>query len=79
MGKDIERDTFEEREYTRFAQRLEENLSALQDLLDQPGFGVGPATMGAELELCLVDDAGRPFPATRRCVSPPPITGSPSS
>jgi hypothetical protein len=62
MGKDIERDTFEESEYARFAQRLERCLSVLQDLLDQPGFGVGPATMGAELELFLVDDAGRPLP-----------------
>ena len=62
MGKDIERDTFDEREYARFAQRLEQNLSALQDLLDRPGFGVGPTTVGAELELFLVDDAGRPMP-----------------
>ena len=27
-----------------------------------PGFGTGPVTIGAELELCLVDDAARPLP-----------------
>src|SRR4029450_3899466 len=31
-------------------------------LLDRPGFGTGPTTVGAELELCLVDDQGRALP-----------------
>ena len=77
MGKDIERDTFDEREFIRFAQRLEENLSALQDLLDRSGFGVGPTTIGAELELFLIDDAGRPLPrnqAVRVASADPRVT-----
>src|SRR5215471_1037973 len=77
MGQDIERDTFDELEYTRFAQRLEENLSALQDLLDRSGFGVGPTTIGAELELFLIDDAGRPLPrnqAVRVASADPRVT-----
>ena len=34
----------------------------LGQLLERPGFGTGPATIGAELELFLVDSAGRPLP-----------------
>ena len=62
MGKDIERETFDELEYIRFGQRLQQCLSTLKALLDRPGFGVGQTTMGAELELFLVDAAGRPLP-----------------
>ena len=36
-------------------------LSTLGQLLARPGFGVGPATLGAELELFLVDGAARPL------------------
>ena len=77
MGKDVERDTFDELEYSRFAQRLEQCLSALEKLLDRPGFGVGPATIGAELELFLVDYAGRPLPrnqAVRAASADPRVT-----
>ena len=77
MGKDVERDTFDELEYARFAQRLEQCLSALEELLDRPGFGVGPATIGAELELFLVDHAGRPLPrnqAVRAASADPRVT-----
>ena len=60
-----------------FAQRLEQCLSALEKLLDRPGFGVGPATIGAELELFLVDYAGRPLPrnqAVRAASADPRVT-----
>ena len=36
--------------------------SALERLLERPGFGTGPATVGAELELFLVDGQGRALP-----------------
>jgi gamma-glutamyl:cysteine ligase YbdK (ATP-grasp superfamily) len=77
MGKDIERDTFDEPEYIRFARRLEQCLSVLKELLERPGFGVGPATIGAELELFLVDSAGRPLPrnqAVRAASADPRVT-----
>jgi len=38
--------------------RLDECLVALGRLLQRPGFGTGPATVGAELELFLVDGQG---------------------
>jgi hypothetical protein len=65
MGTEIDREEFDERDYLRFAERLGECLCALGQLLEQPGFGVGPATMGAELELFLVDGAGRPLPCNQ--------------
>ena len=65
MGTEIAREEFAERDYLRFAERLNECLSALRQLLDRPGFGVGPATIGAELELFLVDGAARPLPHNR--------------
>lgn len=34
----------------------------LEALLGQPGFGVGPASLGAELEVALVDAQARPLP-----------------
>ena len=65
MGTDINQEQFDESDYARFTERLEECLSALGQLLRRPGFGVGPATVGAELELFLVDAAGRPLPSNQ--------------
>jgi hypothetical protein len=62
VGRDITQEEFDERDYARFATRLDECLRQLRLTLAQPGFGIGPATIGAELELCLVDEAGRALP-----------------
>src|SRR5215470_4404673 len=62
MGSDIDQTEFDDSDNARFAERLEECLSALGQLLERPGFGVGPATVGAELELFLVDAAARLLP-----------------
>jgi gamma-glutamyl:cysteine ligase YbdK (ATP-grasp superfamily) len=77
LGTDIDQEDFGERDYLRFAERLEECLTALGHLLERPGFGAGPATVGAELELFLVDTAARPLPhnqAIRAAVADPRIT-----
>ena len=65
MGAQIQKETFEEEDYARFAARLTECLEALRLLLARPGFGEGPATVGAELELNVIDAAGRPLPRNR--------------
>jgi hypothetical protein len=65
MGLDIERDEFSEEEFERFSARLREDLDALEELLGRPGFGAGPNSLGAELEVFLVDDAARPLPLNR--------------
>jgi hypothetical protein len=65
MGIEIDRDTFSDAEFARFAERLQQSLAALDDVLRRPGFGEGAATVGAELELCLVDEAGHALPYNR--------------
>ncbi len=62
MGTEITREKFTGRDYARFTERLERCLSELGQLLGQPGFGAGPVTVGAELELFLVDGVARPLP-----------------
>ena len=77
MGTGIDKAQFDERDYSRFRERLEECLSGLGQLLERPGFGAGPATVGAELELFLVDGAARPLPhnqAIRAAAADPRVT-----
>ena len=77
MGIDIAKARFDECDYSRFRERLEECLSALGQLLERPGFGAGPATLGTELELFLVDGAARPLPhnqAIRAAAADPRVT-----
>jgi hypothetical protein len=61
MGTDIDQESFQEADYAQFERRLQECLTTLGRLLERPGFGVGPVTLGAELELFLVDPAARPL------------------
>ena len=62
MGLEIDREQFSEDDFCAFSARLERSLRALQQLLGRPGFGHGPLSIGCELELNLVDAAGRPLP-----------------
>jgi hypothetical protein len=77
MGIDIDQEEFDDRDYSRFAEGLEECLSTFGQLIDRFGFGAGPATVGAELELFLVDAAARPLPhnqVIRAAVADPRVT-----
>jgi len=66
MGLSIDRDQFEEEEYTRFEKRLTQSLQALEHfLVEQPGFGEGPLTIGAELELSIINSQGQAYPINR--------------
>ena len=62
MGTEIERTDFSEEDSRRFRERLDDCLALLRSTLDEPGFGQGERTVGAELELYLVDESGRPAP-----------------
>ncbi len=62
MGIEIDRDEFEPAEFARFDARLARCLAALETLLARPGFGTGEPSLGAELEVTLVDAQGRPLP-----------------
>jgi gamma-glutamyl:cysteine ligase YbdK (ATP-grasp superfamily) len=73
----IDNENFGDHDYARFAERLAECLSAFGQLLERPGFGVGRATIGAELELFLVDHNTRPLPynqAIRAAVADPRVS-----
>lgn len=61
MGIEIDRIAFGAEDFRAFEAQLEENLADLEALLAKPDFGAGPATLGAELELYLVDADGRPL------------------
>ncbi|MBX7084017.1 MAG: glutamate--cysteine ligase [Nannocystaceae bacterium] len=65
MGLAIERSEFDEHDRARFDARLHASLAVLRTLLQRPGFGEGPASLGAEVELDLVDAEGRPAPCNR--------------
>lgn len=65
MALAITRDTFAAADYDAFASRCEAQLARLEAACARPGFGAGPPTIGAELELPLVDAAWRPAPVNR--------------
>ena len=65
MGLEIDREHFDEGDSVRFDRKLGQCLTALSELLARPGFGQGPPSIGAELEMDLVDETGAPFPANR--------------
>ncbi|MEH6451664.1 MAG: hypothetical protein V7782_01360 [Psychromonas sp.] len=55
MGKNIHKSEFEPHEFEQYCQSLNKNLDAFKQLLAQPGFGEGPPSFGAELELYIID------------------------
>jgi gamma-glutamyl:cysteine ligase YbdK (ATP-grasp superfamily) len=65
MGLAINHETFSDAEYARFDARLRADLDALAIVLERPGFGVGETTLGAELELCIVDEASHALGVNR--------------
>lgn len=62
MGIDIERVDFDESDMLRFKKKLKQQLAHLQKTLDNPNFGTKTPSIGAELELYLIDQQGRPLP-----------------
>ena len=69
MGLDIDKTVFSGEDYQAFAIRLEENLDCLEQLLAQPGFGEGPASLGSELEMYIVDSSGDPLYANEEILA----------
>ncbi|MBM4361710.1 MAG: hypothetical protein FJ104_03440 [Deltaproteobacteria bacterium] len=69
MGMEIDRIEFTAEEHRAYEDKLRRDLAALRSVLARPGFGVGPSSLGAELELHLVDAAGRPVPDNQRVLA----------
>ena len=61
MGREIDHFDFTDADFVNFSARLRDNLKALEVLIARPGFGEGELSFGAELELYIVDDEGRPL------------------
>jgi hypothetical protein len=59
MASEVPREHFTEADLADFRRRLHESLAVLEEVLRRPGFGVGEMTMGAELEVSIVDSEGR--------------------
>jgi len=69
MGLEVDRAEFEDADYAQFARRLGDSLDVLEELLARPGFGEGPASIGAELEVSLVDADARPLFGNQRVLA----------
>jgi hypothetical protein len=69
VGKAVDREEFDEEEYARFSGHLRRCLEALDLVLRRPDFGRGGRTIGAELEMFLVDAGGRPLPLNQKVLS----------
>lgn len=69
MGLLVDRCSFTEDEYHHAGTRLRENLTALKALLDRPGFGHGDTSLGAEVELSIVDDDAQALPLNREVLA----------
>ncbi len=68
MGFELLREQFAESDFASFTARLTDSLAALRLLLARPGFGEGPVSLGAELELNLIDERGRACLVNRRAL-----------
>jgi len=62
MGLQITREHFEEEDYRSFGERLRRSLSALDQLLQRSEFGKGAQSIGAEMELSIIDENRRALP-----------------
>ena len=65
MGIEINSTSFTQDDFQAFNDRLEENLAALCALTEDPAFGRGPGSLGAELEMYIVDGQGNPLYANQ--------------
>jgi len=60
MGDEIQKEHFEQADYDRFQQRLEQETELLRSLFAKRAFDNSSRLLGYELELCLADRNGNP-------------------
>lgn len=65
MSRDIESAEFRPQDEELFCERLTTQLQELHRLLRDPAFGEGERTIGAELELCIIDRNAKALPLNR--------------
>jgi gamma-glutamyl:cysteine ligase YbdK (ATP-grasp superfamily) len=69
MGLSIDRSSFSDEDYEKAAVCLRHELSALEMLLQRPGFGVGEYSIGAELEMCIIGPDAEALPVNKEVLS----------
>ena len=62
MGLSVHTAEFTARDFENFSQKVRDDLMALKQILSNPGFGEGEASVGAELELYIVDKERNALP-----------------
>lgn len=60
MGQEIGNEAFSEKDFKLFNQKLHEQIKTLSKLLQDPDFGVGEQTLGAEVELPITNSKLEP-------------------
>lgn len=77
MGLAIDTAEFSAQDYAQFSEKVRTDLVALKAILADPGFGAGPASIGAELEFYLIDSSQRVLPRNLdiyHCLNDPQLT-----
>jgi gamma-glutamyl:cysteine ligase YbdK (ATP-grasp superfamily) len=62
MGQDIKHTEFTQADYSNFYERIVSQLNDFEQAVHTPGFGNGATTIGAELELYLINRQFQPSP-----------------
>jgi gamma-glutamyl:cysteine ligase YbdK (ATP-grasp superfamily) len=65
LAQAIESSSFSPQEHEEFKARITAQSRELHRVLAQPGFGEGDRTLGAEMELCIIDSSGHALPINR--------------
>jgi hypothetical protein len=69
VGIDITKSEFSDEDFERFRSRLDAELRHLEELVAAPGFGQGPVSLGAEVEMYLADAEGQVVPKNMEVIS----------
>jgi hypothetical protein len=69
MASEVLQEHFTEAEVADYRRRLQESLVVLEEVLRRPDFGAGEMTMGAELEVSVVDGEGRALACNDEVIS----------
>lgn len=69
MGQFFDKDSFNEADNREFRSRLQYQIERLRGVIERPGFSAGPASIGAELEMYLVDPFGAPAAKNAQLIS----------
>lgn len=75
MGRTIEDRHFLRRDYIQFEACLRDQLEQFRSIISRPGFGLGTRSIGAELELYLVDQFQRPLSQNQEILKALPNNG----